>query len=164
MIDNDNSPDLATVTFIHQHLNCSDRETFTKYLDEARENLLFYNWCEGILEEYLGTYFEGIIGVFLFRIKPKLVGVDDWIWVVVGDLPPAYLTCDFSPNPADALESYLGAMLEWVEAAENGKSVAKIVPVNVPATHENAAALRARLRFLQKAILPKVRRQVNTAG
>lgn len=156
----DRGPDLEKVTRIPDELNLIEGTAFVKFLDEAREHLLFYKWCEGVLEEYVGAYYEGIVGIFLFRISPKLVGVDEWVWVVVGDLPPTYLTCEDSPNPAEALESYMGAMMEWVEAAEKGKSVAQLVPVNVPATPENAASLRARLRFLQQRILPEIRKEL----
>jgi hypothetical protein len=156
MTSSSGGPDLSKVIAIPKGVDLSARGSFEGYLDEARDCILFYNWCEGILEEYVGAYFDGIVAIFLFRIAPKLVGVDEWVWVVVGDLPPAYLTCDLCPNPAEALEGYLGAMVEWVEAAEDGRSVADLIPVNVPATQENAASLRKRLRFLQQRILPKL--------
>ena len=76
-----------------------------------------------------------------------------WIWVVVGDLPPIYITSEDSPNAACALDSYIGAMQEWVEAAENGLPVDDLVSVNVPATKENAAALKSRLSMLDERIL-----------
>jgi hypothetical protein len=44
-------------------------------------------------------------------------------------------------------------MLEWVDAAEKGESVANLIPVNVPATKENANMLKARLDFLDAKIL-----------
>ena len=44
-------------------------------------------------------------------------------------------------------------MLDWVDAAQKGKSVANLIPVNVPATKENAEMLRTRLDFLDKNIL-----------
>jgi hypothetical protein len=79
--------------------------------------------------------------------------VDQWIWVIVGDLPPAYLTTDECPNPATALDGYIGAMLEWVDAAQKGKSVAELIPVNVPATKKHAKMLKTRLEFLDERIL-----------
>lgn len=127
---------------------------FGDYLQEARDYLSFFNWHDGIREEYVGGFFEGILGLFLFRIEPKLVGVDEWVWVVVGDLPPTYLTCDTCRNPSEALGGYIGEMQEWVLAAETGQSVAELIPVNVPATPENAQILRTRLRFLNSKILP----------
>lgn len=157
MTSTSGNPDLSTVTPIAEGTGLSKQVALSRCLNEAREYLLFYNWCESIEEEYVGAYVDGVIGIFLFRFTPKLVSIDEWVWVVVGDLPPAYLTCESCPNPAEALEGYLGEMMEWVEAAENGDSVAKLIPVNVPASQENAARLRTRLRFLQQRILPGLR-------
>jgi hypothetical protein len=43
--------------------------------------------------------------------------------------------------PYEALDGYIGAMEEWVEAAWLGKSVADLIPVNVPANPANAEML-----------------------
>ncbi|MBM4859848.1 hypothetical protein HYO44_20725 [Vibrio parahaemolyticus] len=130
-----------------------NRSEFEGMLDEANSELNFYDWCSEIIESYVGIFIAGIVGVFLFKIKPARVNVDEWLWVIVGDLPPIYLTCDDAPNPACALDSYIGAMLEWVEAAENGDSVAMLAPVNVEATPENAQKLKSRLTMLDEKIL-----------
>lgn len=126
---------------------------FDKMLGEARSELEFYDWCVDILESYVGIFFAGVVGVFLFKIKPSAEAIDEWLWVVAGDLPPIYLTCDDCPNAACALDSYIGAMEEWVRAAESGGSVADLIPVNVPATPENAAMLKSRLRMLDERVL-----------
>lgn len=120
---------------------------------EARGFLEYYDWCDDICESYVGMLYLGIVGVFLFKISPAREDVDEWIWVVIGDLPPAYLTIDECPNPATALDGYIGAMLEWVEAAKKGASVANIIPVNIPATKENSNMLKTRLDFLDENIL-----------
>ena len=129
------------------------RKEFKEMLGEARSELDFYDWCLDIFESYVGIFVAGVVGVFLFKIKPSSADIDAWLWVVVGDLPPIYLTCDDSPNAACALDSYIGAMQEWVEAAENGDSVADIVPVNVPATKDNARKLKSRLIMLDERVL-----------
>ncbi len=72
---------------------------------------------------------------------------------VVGDLPPAYITTEDAPNPATALDGYIGAMDDWVKAAKAGQSVADLIPVNVSPTVENAKRLESRLRFLDKEVL-----------
>jgi len=120
---------------------------------EAREFLEFYDWCLEIKESYVGILYPEIVAVFLFKIVPSRENVDEWIWVIVGDLPPAYLTIDVCTNPATALDGYIGAMLEWVDAAQKGKSIAELIPVNVPASKENANMLKTRLDFLNEKIL-----------
>lgn len=152
------SPNLSKVTkysILLDSIEPSEREELFALYDEAVKFLRFYNWCKEIVEGYVGMFYPGIVGVFLFRIEPNQEDVDSWIWVIVGDLPPAYITCDDSPNPATALDSYIGAMNEWVRAAEKGESVADVIPVNIPANPVNATMLAKRLKFLDEKILVK---------
>ena len=123
-------------------------------LEEAKEFLGAFDWCESIADSYFGLGVGGIVAVFLFKIRPKREGIDDLLWVVVGDLPPAYLVTDNSPSPNLALEGYVELMSEWVEAATNGKPVDELIPVNVAATPENAKLLQPRLAFLSAEIIP----------
>lgn len=48
-------------------------------------------------------------------------------------------------------------MEDWVERRARGKSVAKLIPVNVPANPANAEMLGSRLKFLDEKILPELR-------
>lgn len=121
--------------------------------ERARKYLEAFSWCEGIKKGYFGIGVDGIVAVFLFNIIPNAEGVDDWVWVIVGDLPPAYISVDDSPNPAAALDSYIGAMQQWVEAAKTGRSVDELIPVNVPPTKDNALQLESRLGFIDREIL-----------
>lgn len=122
-------------------------------LDEATAYLKRFTWHRGIKAAYLGIGVGKILGVFLFEIVPAREGGDDKMWIIVGDLPPAYITTDDAPNPATALDGYIGAMEEWVAAAREGRGVEGIIPVNVPPTAENADRLESRLRFLDERIL-----------
>ena len=81
--------------------------------------------------------------------------MDNLIWVIVGDLPSAYITVENSPNPACALDSYIGAMEDWVEAVEQGRPVFDIIPVNAEPTLANAQRLKTRLSFLDEEILAR---------
>ncbi|MET0103816.1 MAG: hypothetical protein ABW072_01580 [Sedimenticola sp.] len=152
-------PDLSKVSRWPEYL-AAEKENIAEMdsmYQEAREFLEFYEWCLGIEESYVGMIYPGIVAVFLFRITPSKEDVDEWIWVIVGDLPPTYLTTDECPNPATALDGYIGAMLEWVYAAQKDESVAELIPVNVPATKEHAAMLKTRLDFLDERILSDYR-------
>lgn len=122
-------------------------------LEEASRYIKSFPWCRGVEAAHLGIGVPGVVAVFLFDIVPSSEEVDDKVWVVVGDVPPAYITAEDSPNPATALDSYIGAMEEWVKAAKAGRSVENLIPVNVAPTAENAGRLESRLRFLDKEIL-----------
>ncbi len=133
-------------------------------LDEAREFIRFYEWCKEIREEYVGAFFEGIIGVFLFRILPSRPEVDEWVWVLVGDLPSAYMAHPDCKDPPSTVDCYIGAMGDWVDAARAGTSVAELIPVDVPATPANAEMLSTRLTLLSDEVLPILRAKINTGG
>ena len=134
--------------------DAEETELLRGMLEEAKEFLGAFDWCESIEESYFGLGVGGVVAVFLFRIRPKREGIDDLLWVVVGDLPPAYQVTDNSPSPTLALEGYVELMSEWVEAATNSQPVDDLIPVNVAPTPENAKLLESRLAFLNKEILP----------
>ncbi|ESY25571.1 hypothetical protein X750_04325 [Mesorhizobium sp. LNJC394B00] len=124
---------------------------------EARQYLEFYTWVLSIKGEYFGYGAEGIIYIFLFEIEPR-PDVNQWIWVIVGDVPPTYIPADDARTPFEVLDGYIGALEDWVEAARQGKSVAKLIPVNVDANPANAEMLAGRLKFLDEKILPELKR------
>jgi len=124
---------------------------------EAEKFLRSFSWCTGIRESYFGDGYGGIVTIFFFRIEPARAGVDEWIWVVYGDLPSAYLVTDGCKTPSQALEGYIEEMARWVDLAKRGRSSKEAIPVNLPATPENAANLEKRLHFLSELVVPSFR-------
>ena len=57
---------------------------------EARAFLLSHKWCFGIREMSFGAGLGRVVSVFLAQLDPIPTGVDEWLWVIVGDVPPAY--------------------------------------------------------------------------
>ncbi|HMV86500.1 MAG TPA: hypothetical protein PKA34_25610 [Blastocatellia bacterium] len=133
--------------------NDKDTSLLSEMFDDASTYITSFAWCAGILESYFGLGVGGVVAVFLFKIRPAAKEIDDWLWVVVGDLPSAYLVTDNAPNPACALEAYIDEMEEWVKAAISGRSVDALIPVNVNPTLANAQSLKKRLNFLSSKIL-----------
>jgi len=146
------TPDLDSVTPLSSEYPPGQSKEFKETHQRAREYLQRHTWVAAIEEEYLGGGTDGIMFIFLFKIRPARPEVDSWTWVIVGDLPSAYLTCEDCKTPYEALDGYIGAMEEWVEAARAGKSVEGLIPVNVPATPANAELLGGRLQFLDREI------------
>src|SRR5437763_5201194 len=105
---------LAPVTKIRGD-DRQDTELLKEMLSEAEGYLSGFDWCESIAESYLGIGIGGVVAVFLFRIVPRRNAIDEWLWVVVGDLPPAYLVTDDNPTPRAALEAYVEEMNAWTE-------------------------------------------------
>jgi hypothetical protein len=132
-----------------------DAPARSKLLDRASGYLSSFQWCDQILESYFGLGVGRFVAVFLFRIRPTKPEVDEWLWVIVGDLPSAYLVTDQTPNPACALKTYIVLMRQWVEAVMKGESVEDLIPVNVEPDVTWAAELQGRLNLLEAELLPE---------
>ena len=123
---------------------------------QAKTFLCSQRWCDGIEDQYFGGGVGGVVAVFLCLISSLSEDIDNCLWVIVGDLPPAYIVTEDNPNPASALEAYIGEMMDWVTAIEKGESIEELIPVNAPPTIEYAKQLRSRLEFLLIEILPSI--------
>ncbi len=150
-------PDLSTVipwaTFLtYEFDDQENRECAEEYYLRARKFLESHRFSRGIKESYIGMYYCKILGIFLFRIDAEKE-YSEWIWTFVGDIPSAILPIRAGSNAAMALDAYLGEMLDWVEAVDEGRSVEDLLPVNVPPTKEWADNLRRRLDFIGNKIL-----------
>jgi hypothetical protein len=149
------TPDLSTVVTESDIKGEDPQETqqLQQLLAEAKMYLGSFRWCKSIQEAYCGMGVPGVIGVFLFRIEPAMKDVDEWLWVVVGDVPSAYITAHYATTATEALEVYIAEMTEWVKAAKEGRSVKELIPVNVEPTQENAAMLESRLKLLSQYLV-----------
>jgi hypothetical protein len=139
-----------------------DQALLVEMIERGQRWLAGHDWCERIAESYVGDVaVGGIVVVLLTRIVPASEDVDEWLWVVVGDVPPAYLVTDDLPNPASALDTYVTLVRQWVAAAERGEDVADLMPLEsdvqpgepLAPTRRNAEALRGRLDLIQRLIL-----------
>lgn len=123
----------------------------------AHDYIKKFAWCKSVKRSYFGDGVGAIVAVFLFHIEPAQPDVDEWLWVVVGDIPPAYLVIDDNTTPSLALQGYIDEMITWVKLARAGKSTSKAIPVNRPATKENALLLEGRLKAIEEMVLPRFR-------
>ena len=135
-----------------------------RMLAEDERYITGFQWCKGVVASYFGLGVGGIVGVFLFQIRPNGTLAEEWVWVVVGDLPLAYISTFDCPNPATALDTYVGAMTDWVEAARAGVDVSELIPANVPPTAEFANSLEKRLHFIDEHILTLLRHVFSEMG
>lgn len=154
----ENIPNLASVTPVKLYPPTLqyEYEFDAKLLAYASQYLEGFAWNDGISETYIGYVLREKLGVFLFKINKSRKSADEWVWVIVGDIPPAYITTDQCKTPSEAIDGYIGAMDEWVEAAFKGQNVENLIPVNVEPKIENAKRLQSRLKFIDEAILPKI--------
>ena len=120
----------------------------------ARDFISDFEWCEEIRDFYFGAGVGDVFAVFLAHIRPAQPSVDEYLWIVVGDFPSAYLVTDDCANPREALEGYIWEMRKWVDLAREGRSSDDVIPVNVPATPERAESLESRLDTLEQKVIP----------
>ena len=121
--------------------------------ERARACLLSQRWLESLGDAYFGFGAGGVLGVFLVRVKPG--GLDEeWLWVIEGDIPPAYLVTDEAPNAAAALERYADLMEDRVETVRVGRGLEDVFPVDAPADAEHADLLASRVRTIRETLIP----------
>jgi hypothetical protein len=135
--------------------DAEERRLLRERAQEARGFMAKFRWCRSIRRLWFAGGFSHV-AVFFCELENSAAPSDNQLWVVVGDLPPAYLVVDGSPDVKAALLSYIHEMRLWVDAAKNGLSVADCIPVNVAATPENAGALESRLEFIEKEYVPSL--------
>ena len=125
--------------------------------EDAERYISSFPWCEAVLESYFGGGVGGIFAVFFFHIRPSRPNVEPWIWIIVGDIPPAYLPFSDCKTPAEVFRTYMRGMSNWVELARQGQRGSPeqgVPPIDVPATPERAERLSQRLQGLMLAVKP----------
>ena len=136
-------------------LNLESEEVGTADLVSSMNAFLGgFSWARQTGKVWIGLSIPKVFGLFLVELDPSSVDVDQYVWVAVGDIPPAYISTEYATSPKEALDGYLAEMDAWVRAVENGETVEDLIPVNGAPTPENAKALKSRLSFLQSEILP----------
>jgi len=78
------------------------------------------------------------------------------LWVVVGDLPNAYLVVEPNASPAVVMEQYCSLMEDWIAAVRDGTRLREVFPVAAEPTTENALQLERRIAFLLQQIIPRM--------
>lgn len=129
---------------------------FKIYYRNALDYLKGYDWVSSVGDEYVGYIEPGIIGVFLFRVFSENPDVDPWIWVIVGDLPSAYIPCYNIPDPWSAVDAYIYEMDRWADAVLSSSSLDGLFPVAAEPSEELARMLKTRTAFIVDRILPDI--------
>lgn len=118
---------------------------------EAKEYMIKHRWCTNVLELYWGLGVGKCFAVFLSKILPAISGVDEYLWVIVGDIPSLYIVTDNASTPAQALYEYIKIMEQWANAAIKQERNAELLlpPVAAPFTIEHGRMLSVRLNFMK---------------
>ena len=131
-----------------------DTELLREMAAEARAYLEDYEWCPPIEKFHLASGIGGVVAAFLVQFEEVIEGTeDDALWVIVGDLPSAYVIVEPGDDGDAALSRYCGLMEDWAFNVLKGNSLDESFPVAAEATHENAEMLSQRIAFLRTEIL-----------
>lgn len=122
----------------------------------ARDYISSFDWCPAMGASYLASGVGGIVAIFLFEFTSKIQGTDDRLWVIVGDLPSAYLVVELEDSPREALERYCDLMEGWIAAIRDSTPLENAFPVAAEPTQENAELLERRIAFLLAEIIPRM--------
>jgi hypothetical protein len=123
---------------------------------EAREYIESFAWAPPIRELSLARGLGGVFALFLVEFSRPINESDDFLWVVVGDLPSAYLVVGPSDSPLQAMKRYLILMEQWAQAIKRGDSIGECFPVSAAPTVENADALLLRIAVMRAEVIPEV--------
>lgn len=130
-----------------------DDVEFTALAEEANSFLKDHKWCGSINKQWFVAGWENLLIVFFFEITPNSSDADDHVWVIVGDLPPAYIDIESATNEIEAVRVYTEIMDDWVQCVKSGQSTENCYPINVPPENKYAEMLSTRLQFIRKYIL-----------
>lgn len=124
-------------------------------LQEAQCYLMRHEWCTAIEAGWIASSFGYILNIFYFKIIPDHISCDDdFVWIIVGDIPPAYIDIISATNAFEALYCYIHLMDEWVKKVKKGDSTDECFPINAPQKRKYAKMLESRLKILKEDYLP----------
>jgi hypothetical protein len=116
-----------------------------------------FEWCVELHDLYFGDGYGGVVALFLFRITIRGVEEPEWVWVVVGDLPSAYMEFEPSHTPRAALLRYIEGVEDWLAAPDEERVNGDLIPIVVPPGTEFTEMLQGRVGTLRSSILPQIR-------
>jgi hypothetical protein len=125
-------------------------------IKESKEYLLSHKWCKSINKGWLFINIGYAVNVFLYNIENEQSPEDDFLWVIVGDLPPIFLDTHNVKSTKEAVQMYVDLADDWVDHVESRQSLDECFPFDVTSTSELVGRFKERVRLLQNSILPNI--------
>jgi len=135
-----------------------DDKLLHEMADKAVSYISAFGWCEAVHEKYFGDGFGGIVALFLFRLSIRKVREPEWVWVIVGDIPSAYLEAEGFPTAHAALKKYLEGVEDWIDTPADLRDTRDdLPPLYVPQGPEYIEMMRTRISTLRESFLPHIK-------
>lgn len=120
---------------------------------EAENYLLGFKWCAEIRDSFLYSNLGNVFCIFLFEIVNTQSSEDNFLWVIVGDIPSMYLDVHGSDTTKDVVGNYVELAEDWINHIKRGKSVDECYPFNAEPTIELAELLEKKVSFMKNTLL-----------
>ncbi len=124
--------------------------------NEAEKYLYSFKWCKNIKKSYLYTNLGSKLCIFLFEIENSASEDDNFLWMIVGDIPPMYLDIFGSKSIREVLNVYVELAKEWTEHIKAGKSTNECYPFNAEPTDEIVKLLGKKIDFLKDVVIENI--------
>lgn len=120
---------------------------------DADEFVKSHSWAKQVKNVYFANGVGGIYAIWLYEFCEPIDNIDTFLWIIVGDIPPAYLVTEQLKDFRAALRCYIDLMRDWIKAVVEGLDLESRIPVSAEPTLENAVSLETRLNFLERNVL-----------
>lgn len=135
-------------------LSDDDRALINRAKEEALAYVSSFGWCPNVESIAYVNGIPGVVHVFMVSFREPVLGTaDDRLWLVVGDLPSAYLVVEDGDNVRDVLHEYCNLMEDWVLAVRAKSDLKDVFPVRADQTEEMALMLKNRVRLLRDDVI-----------
>ena len=124
--------------------------------NEAETYLLGFKWCKTIKNGFLYTNIGYVLCIFLFEIENTQSKDDNFLWVIVGDLPAMYLDVYGAKTTKEVLERYIELAEDWISNIKAEQSVKDCYPFKTEPTIAMAELLKRRTLFIKDQLLNNV--------
>ena len=125
-------------------------------IKESKEYLGRQKWCKSIQRGWLFTNIGYAVNIYLYEIENEQSPEDNFLWIMVGDLPPIYLDTYNVKSTKEVIEIYVDLANDWIQHARTGQSLDECFPFEAANSHQLITMLESRTRRLQNEILPNI--------
>ena len=123
---------------------------------EAAGYLKSFSWCGNILSANLYTNLGEKLCLFLFEIDNLTSKDDNFLWVIVGDIPPMYLDIHGAKSTKEVLENFVFLANEWIDHVNSGIDLTECYPFNTKPTTELANLLGRKVYFIASTVINNI--------
>jgi hypothetical protein len=116
----------------------------------ATQYLLGFDWCREVIDVDLYLNLGATLCIFLLQIDNVASSEDNYLWVIVGDIPSMYLDIHGPSTTTEVIEDYIQLAEDWTENVKSGNSLAGCYPFNAAPTFEMAELLEKRVAFMKE--------------